>query len=203
MSPAPILVLDVDGVVLPILTDNLWYETIQQDLGIDLSGMREEFFVPHYEKCLRGELDYESTLEEFLKAKDAQCSVGDFLAYSFSRDAQVDPDVLQAALRWKEKTNGQLALATNQVSPRATYIWQRLELNTHCDVMIASCHVGAVKPDASFYKAADEILSRAPDQGVTFLDDSVSHIEGARAHGWSAHHVCDSKEAVDIIASLN
>lgn len=203
MPLAPILVLDVDGVVLPIQRDNPWYETIQQDLGVDLSGIREEFYVPHYEKCLRGELDYEAELEKFLEANDSKCSAAEFLSYSFSKDAQVDPGVLKAALSWKKRTTGQLALATNQVSPRANYIWQDLGLSAHCDVIIASCNVGAAKPETAFYEAADKMLGRAPEQMITFLDDSVSHVKGAQDHGWSAHHVENSEDAARIICALN
>lgn len=202
MSAKPILVLDVDGVVLPIQRDNTWYQDIQQDLGIDLDRMREEFFIPHYQKCMRGELDYKTELGRFLKESSANCDAEAFLAYTFSKEGSIDTEVVEAAVKWKKKTGGQLALATNQISPRADFIWHDLEMEKYCDVIVASCHVGAPKPEAQFYEAADQMLSRNPDQTVTFLDDTLSHVEGAKSHGWTAHHVDTSEVIVDLIEAL-
>ena len=54
------------------------------------------------------------------------------------------------------------------------------------EVLVASCHVGARKPDPDFYAA---VLARLqlPAEQVLFVDDREANVAGAQAAGLTAH----------------
>ncbi len=54
------------------------------------------------------------------------------------------------------------------------------------EVVVASCHVGARKPDPGFYQAVLARLGLAAEQ-VLFVDDRPANVDGAAAAGMRAH----------------
>lgn len=202
MSAKPILALDVDGVIIDGFPRKRWDETLEADLGVSPVRMQAEFFDRHWHGIMRGEQPVEPPLTEFLKACGADVTTAEFLAYWHGNDANVRHEVIEAALAWRSRRGGRLALATNQDLTRARYLRHDLGLATHFETMVVSCEIGAQKPELEYFQKADEVLERAPGQRVIFLDDLVANVETARAHGWEAHHVERLGHAVEILNGL-
>lgn len=59
------------------------------------------------------------------------------------------------------------------------------------DEIVASCHLGARKPDTEFYERLLERVAHGPDE-VLFIDDRAVNVEAAREVGIAAHHFVDA-----------
>lgn len=59
------------------------------------------------------------------------------------------------------------------------------------DEIVASCHLGARKPETAFYERLLERLACGPDE-VLFVDDREVNVEGAREAGIAAHQFEDA-----------
>ena len=56
------------------------------------------------------------------------------------------------------------------------------------DTLLASCLLGARKPDREVYERALDRVGARPENAF-LADDSAANIAGARASGWTAHHL--------------
>ena len=122
MSARPILALDVDGVIIDGFPRKRWDETLEADLGVSPDIMQVEFFDRHWKAIMRGEKPVEPPLTAFLEDYGTSVTTPEFLAYWHGNDANVRREVIDAALAWRARTDGRLALATNQDLTRARYL---------------------------------------------------------------------------------
>lgn len=201
-SLAPILALDVDGVIIDGFPRNRWDQTLEADLGICPARLTAEFFAPHWDEIMRGTKPVEPPLTAFLKDYGTSVTTEEFIAYWHGKDANVRGEVINAALGWKARSGGRLTLATNQDLTRAKYLRDDLGFGEHFDAMVVSCHIGASKPEPEYFQKADEVIERAPGQDVIFLDDMEPNVAAASDHGWTAHHVESISHAVEILERL-
>lgn len=65
--------------------------------------------------------------------------------------------------------------------------------------VLASCHLGARKPDAAFFGALLDRLGLAAQQ-VLFVDDREANVAGAHASGITAHRFVDADTLRDWLA---
>lgn len=203
MSARPILALDVDGVIIDGFPRNRWDENLQEDLGIDPERFQREFFTPQtLDLILRGLVPSLDPLAAFLESYGSNVSASQLAAYWHRNDSNIQPGVIEAALSWKARTGGSLTLATNQEMSRLEYLWSDLDFQSHFDFRVASCEIGAIKPELDYFQKADEVLGRVSGQTIIFLDDLEANVVSARAHGWEAHHVERLGHAVEILDSL-
>jgi len=68
--------------------------------------------------------------------------------------------------------------------------------------VIASHHIGAIKPDREFFEIALATLGAAPADAV-FFDDNAINVEGARACGIESHQVRGPAEARARLVELD
>jgi putative hydrolase of the HAD superfamily len=200
---APILALDVDGVIIDSFPKKRWNETLEADFGIDPAQMSERFFMPHWNAIIKGKKPIVPALTAFLEDYGTKVTTEEFIAYWHRNHTNLRHEVIEAALIWKECTGGRLALATNQDQTRAKYLEKDLGLSKDFDVIVASCNIGFAKPEPEYFQKADRVLERAPSQTVIFLDDIENNVAGAKRHGWKAHHVQSFSHAVEMIENLN
>lgn len=198
----PILILDVDGVIIEGFPRERWDHSLKADLGIDPLEMQQTFFANHWHDVLRGHKPIEPPLAEFLETQGGDVSVPALLDYWHGNDAKVNRSVLDAASKWKSRTGGTLAVATNQDLTRARYLRHSLGFDEIFDVIVVSCEIGVIKPEPGYFAAADVLLARREGQPVVFLDDMKDNVLAARSHGWDSFHVTPRIPATKIIETL-
>jgi len=188
MSSAPVLVLDIDGVVSLAQPGSAepWYATLKQDLGFDYTELERDFFQAEFLQVLQGRLDLYVALHNYLEPKGLADRMEEFVAYWFEKDAMIDRAVLAAADAWRQRTGGRVFAASNQEHYRAAYLRDQAGLGTHFDEIIYSATLGVCKPDRVFYTSAQTRMGVTAAQSILFVDDRASNVDGARMAGWRA-----------------
>ena len=92
------------------------------------------------------------------------------------------------------------AILTN-ISPLHWPIASSFGLFERVRGVIASHHIGAIKPDREFFEIALATLGAAPGEAV-FFDDNAINVAGARACGIEAHRVQGIGETRARLAEL-
>jgi putative hydrolase of the HAD superfamily len=188
MSSAPVLVLDIDGVVSLAQPGSAepWYATLKQDLGFDYAELERDFFQAEFLQVLQGRLDLYVALHNYLEPKGLADRMEAFVAYWFEKDAMIDRAVLAAADAWRKRTGGRVFAASNQEHYRAAYLRDQAGLGAHFDEIIYSAALGVCKPDRVFYTNAQARMGVTAAQSILFVDDRASNVDGARMAGWRA-----------------
>ena len=203
IQPAKVLALDVDGVVLGDGQRAPWDEHIERDLGISRSLSQSKLFAAYWHDAAIGLTSIRDGFEAAIKAEGIGLDVDELIAYWFKDDVRhVNTDVIHEALVWRQVCGGRLFLATNQEALRAAHLWDGVGLRAHFDGMLASCKLGATKPDAKFYAAADDVMGTSEPSEVFFIDDSAENVAAALAHGWQAVQATGETEVVAAIQKL-
>ena len=188
MAEDPVLVLDLDGVVITRRPDgSRWDKHLERDLGIRPERLQALFFTPHIKSLVCGECDLYAVLREVWPSLECAATVGNFVDYWFGADSLIDLDLLVHVAKWRAAGRKSF-LATNQEHHRAAYVWTELGLKDHFDGMIYSAELGTAKPDPLFFAGAFERLPVSESGKVLFLDDHPPNVEAARAAGWVARH---------------
>jgi HAD superfamily hydrolase (TIGR01509 family) len=126
----------------------------------------------------------------------------DYWAHYADAGIDADPEafhrVRRAGIRWLpgmrallDDLEGVVVRATASNYP----IWVEELAENHLagrfDHVIASCHLGARKPDAAFYERLLDALRLEPSE-VLFVDDREDNVQGAEAVGIAAHRYVDA-----------
>ncbi|TNB49375.1 HAD-IA family hydrolase [Martelella lutilitoris] len=180
------LMLDVDGVVVNGRPGDRqsWAVEIERDLGIDPLLLEHHFFRPHWPDVVAGRKQLVEVLNDCLPVLRSPVTAQDFINYWFTRDSDIDADVLAACdtLRARGMT---IYLATNQEHLRAQYLMKTLGLGDHVDGIVYSAALGVKKPDSAFFEKAARLSGFAPADHV-LVDDQMKNVEAARQVGWAA-----------------
>lgn len=78
MTIAPILALDVDGVLVEGHPRYRWDAQIEEDLGIERNRLQNEFFYPYWRDIVLGHQPVEIQLKAFLDDHPSKVSVQEF-----------------------------------------------------------------------------------------------------------------------------
>ena len=188
MSSAPVLVLDIDGVVSLAQAGSAepWYATLKQDLGLDYGEIERDFFQREFLEVLRGRLDLYVALHDYLDSRGIADRMEEFVAYWFEKDAVIDRAVLGQADAWRQRTGGRCFAASNQEHYRVAYLRDQAGLGGHFDEIIYSAALGVCKPDRVFYTSAQTRMGVTAAQSILFVDDRAANVDGARMAGWRA-----------------
>ena len=188
MTAAPVLVLDIDGVVslAQAGSERPWYATLEQDLGFDYPTLEREFFERDFLLVLQGRLDLYAALHDYLEPKGLAGRMEEFVAYWFEKDAVIDETVLAEAAAWRRRTGGRVFAASNQEHHRAAYLRDTAGLGAHFDEIIYSAALGVCKPERVFYTNAQARMGVTVGQSILFVDDRTANVDGARMAGWQA-----------------
>jgi putative hydrolase of the HAD superfamily len=188
MSSAPVLVLDIDGVVSLAQPGSAepWYATLKQDLGLDYEEIERDFFQREFLDVLRGRLDLYVALHGYLDSRGIADRMEEFVAYWFAKDAVIDRAVLDQADAWRRRTGGRCFAASNQEHYRVAYLRDQAGLGAHFDEIIYSAALGVCKPERVFFTNAQTRMGVSAAQAILFVDDRASNVDGARMAGWRA-----------------
>jgi putative hydrolase of the HAD superfamily len=184
MSASPVLVLDLDGVVLK--PTEPWEAALPPDLGVPPAEIATDFFDRSFRAVLQGRLDLYVALHEWLDARGLADRLEYFVTYWFERDGRIDEAVLAAAAGWRERTGGKVFAASNQEHHRAAWLRDRLGLGEHFDEIVYSAALGVCKPDRVFFTNAQARMGVTVAQSILFVDDKAENVDAARMCGWRA-----------------
>lgn len=192
----PILALDVDGVLLRI---QKWTDTLNRGHGISEAFMVEHVFAPHWSEVVVGKMPLRSLLEEKFPLSGVDVSVDQLLAYWFDETDNLYHEVFDAASKWRDRTGGEVHLATNQEALRAEFLWHSLDFKSHFDGMNVSHVFKVAKPDPDYFRQSDVHMAVTSPDAVFFIDDTHENVIAAQTHGWRAAHSADPAEIVALI----
>jgi len=186
MSSAPVLAVDIDGVVSLAQPGSAepWYATLKQDLGFDYEELERDFFQAEFLQVLQGRLDLYVALHNYLEPRGQSDRMEEFVAYWFEKDAVIDRTVLAAADAWRKRTGGRVFAASNQEHHRAAYLRDQAGLGAHFDEIVYSAALGVCKPDRVFFTSAQARMGVTVAQSILFVDDRTVNVDGARMAGW-------------------
>jgi putative hydrolase of the HAD superfamily len=184
MSSTPVLVLDLDGVVLK--PTEPWETVLPPDLGIAPAEIVRDFFNDSFKEILRGRLDLYVGLQAYLDSRGMADRLEEFVSYWFEHDGTVDQAVLAAADAWRARTGGRVFAASNQEHHRAAYLRDHAGLGAHFDEIVYSAALGVCKPERVFFTNAQARMGVTVAQSILFVDDKAENVDGARMCGWRA-----------------
>jgi len=188
MSSAPVLVLDIDGVVSLAQPGGPqpWDANLKQDWGFGSDEMVRDFFGKDWHEVVRGRLDLHVALHGYLEPKGLADRLEEFVAYWLEKDSVIDREVLAMADAWRKRTGGRCFAATNQEHYRVAYLRDQAGLGAHFDEIVYSAALGVCKPDRVFFTSAQARMGVTTAQSILFVDDSAANVDGARMAGWRA-----------------
>lgn len=80
---------------------------------------------------------------------------------------------------------------------RQSYDVMRADL----DAVVLSYAVGAMKPDARIYEAAERAANVPPSE-ILFIDDKQENVAAANARGWSSRQCLGGDQAIGVLESF-
>jgi putative hydrolase of the HAD superfamily len=174
---------DVDGVLLTGGWGRSTRRRVLPEFGLDPDAFQARHDeVKHAFKT--GRLTLEAYLDHTVFDTPRSFSREDFAAAMHAQSAlRAD----EHALATKVAATGRYLMATLNNAPRELHIARvaRFALADVFDVFLASCFLGATKPEPAFFEAALALTGRAPHECVV-IDDRPAHVESARALGFVA-----------------
>ena len=184
MSSSPVLVLDIDGVIVHSSPD--WPEKLRASWGLEAADLLGFFESPPFAQVLQGRLDVYVALHEWLEPKGLADRVQEFVGFWFENDSIIDREVLAMADAWRERTGGRVFAASNQEHHRVVFLRDHLGLGVHFDEIVYSAALGVRKPDRVFFTNAQARMGVTAARAILFVDDRPANVDGARMCGWRA-----------------
>jgi putative hydrolase of the HAD superfamily len=195
------IMLDVDGVLVngrPQDGAHLFTD-LEDDLGVSLDLLRQEFFGPRWPAIVTGQKPLIPELTEVLAVIAPAVTAHELVDYWFLNDSRIDKEVLDAISQLRENGD-RVYLATNQEHMRASYLMKEMRLEDYVDGIFYSASIGHRKPDAEFYAAVSNSIAE-PLESVTLVDDTEANVVAALAFGWNAIHWKSGMKITEILAS--
>ena len=179
------LLFDVDGV----LVEPWRFRTyLEEDYGIG-PHMTAGFFRGPFVDCSLGKADLRKQLPSYLDTWEWPRTVEEFLTLWFRADGVVNEPVLRAVRRLRQQGYA-VYVASTQEAVRARYLANELRLESEFDGLFFSCDLGAMKPEAKFFRLVSEALGMRADE-LLFFDDVQANVDAARLAGWRAERFLD------------
>lgn len=184
MSSSPVLVLDVDGVIVHAAPD--WPEKLRARWGLAADELLAFFESPPFAQVLQGRLDVYVALHEWLEPRGLADRLQEFVGFWFDNDSIVDREVLAMADAWRDRTGGRVFAASNQEHHRAAFLRDHRGLGAHFDEIVYSAALGVCKPDRVFFTNAQARMAVTAARAILFVDDRPANVDAARMCGWRA-----------------
>jgi len=184
MSSSPVLVLDIDGVIVHSAPD--WPAKLQAAFGFSAEELLGFFESLPFAQVLQGRLDVYVALHEWLEPRGLADRLQELVSFWFENDSTVDREVLAMADGWRSRTGGRVFAASNQEHHRAAFLRDRLGLGAHFDEIVYSAALGVCKPDRVFFTNAQARMAVTAARAILFVDDRPANVDAARMCGWRA-----------------
>jgi putative hydrolase of the HAD superfamily len=191
------VLLDMGGVLVELGGERPFLEMIGGGLGAE-EMWRRWLASPSVRAHETGRMDSQAFAEEAVREFGLAIGPAEFLAnftgwlhgpYEGAHD-------LLDELAGRHRT----AILTN-ISAVHWPIAQSYGIFERVERVVASCRIGAIKPDRGFFEIALAELGTPASEAV-FLDDNIVNVEGARACGIEAHVVRGVEQARACLVGL-
>ena len=197
---AAAVMLDVDGVLVHPGMGGHWSGTLPAAFGLPPDALTDVFFARDWSRIVRGEAAMLPILDRALDEIGAGIGAEAFVRHWFAADARLDADLVAALPRLRRRAR--VWLATNQEPLRLAHLRDTLGFGSMVDGIVASCDVGATKPDAAFFVAA-EARAGGLMGNCLLVDDTPENVTAARATGWRALLWTPASRPDDILTVLD
>ncbi|MGB3555125.1 MAG: HAD-IA family hydrolase [Jannaschia sp.] len=196
---AKCLMLDIDGVLVfgRPRDGQHWMVGLSADLGVSPRDLAREFFRAEWQDVVVGKKDLLPPLQEALKRIAPDVTAEALVSYWYEMSSRVVEHVL-SDLRDARGRGIPVYLATNQSHSRAHHLLDTVGLRSEVDGVVYSAMVGHQKPDAGFFKFAEESSGYRPEE-LLMVDDKLENVEAAIAAGWSGAHWRESDSLARIL----
>jgi FMN phosphatase YigB (HAD superfamily) len=178
---------DVGGVVINDFSGNNGWSTLKQALGVsaEQDNAFMEAFYPLEHQVLVGR-DIETIVPELAAAYNlhlpADYSMLQGFVQRFTANKAIWPAVAFARQHYK------VGLLTNMYPHMLVSITARnLMPQTTWDTIIDSSVEGHKKPEPALFEIAQKAAG-FPGEEILFIDNTLGHVEAARAFGWQAYY---------------
>jgi len=175
-----VILFDADGVVIQT-------ELFSAQYGKEFGVTQEEFtpfFKGVFQDCVIGKADLKEIIKPYLPKWKWTGDVDSFLFRWFQSEHHVDQQLLDYIQGLRQK--GILCfMATNQEKYRLEYLHTKMNFEHLFDGIYCSCEIGSKKPESAFYEYILQDLAKrgiGKDE-ILFVDDTPSHVEGAKQAG--------------------
>jgi putative hydrolase of the HAD superfamily len=180
-----VVALDVDGVLINATWQHGggWLDVVGPRHGVGLDDMKP-FFQGVFHEVVRGRVPVEAALAEHFAALGLAVDHEQFLEDWLVEDLSLNDEVVTAAEEWA-RAGIPIVLATAQEHRRAARLREVFGDRLALKDILYSAELGVAKPEPEYFRIADERIGGHP---VVFIDDALTNVEAARAHGWTAIH---------------
>lgn len=176
-----VMLFDADGVVIRSKTFGSHYAKTQ---GLSLEDMLP-FYEGIFQDCLVGRSDLKKAIAPWLNKWNWKEGVDSFLQQWFRYEHAIDQRMVDLIRELRENAIS-CYLATNQEKYRTDYMRKEMGFESMFDGIFSSAEVGSKKPQKEFYEFIFQKVAVGKDK-ILYIDDSVSHVQGARKAGIDAH----------------
>lgn len=181
-----LVVWDFDGVLNRNLPQDTyaWVSSLASDRGFNPVSFEEAVFgAGRFAEIMCGKRDLLDVVADWLGTEGSEEEPDVFLRNWFEHEAMPDPE----AGAWLDACRHRKVIGTNNEPRRAAYIGHEMGFAARVERIFSSGALGAVKPDAAFYRAV-EAWAGLPGGRILLIDDNPKYIAGAHSRGWNAFH---------------
>jgi len=189
---------DLGGVLYLPGTPDQFFEYINGSNRIETADVAKAFNAGR-EAWDKGHITADKFWEMFNKELDTEFEREELEDILFLSSA-IDTELAERIQGLRERGIGVCAL-TNLPREWLAFLEGHDQLSRFFDDVIASCYVGAVKPDGCMYNEVSMRAATAHTQ-IVHIDDVAEHVEGARAAGMHGIHYSNIKQLQEELAKL-
>jgi putative hydrolase of the HAD superfamily len=178
---APILVLDLGGVVYRAWPDDAFHQRWCGRCGCGADLLAERLWAgDEWRAAMLGEIEEPTCYAAAAERLGVDLAlVGEMVADAF----YMRPDEALAAYVARLRGRGVRTAALTNNTAGAAALRARPEIARLFDVVISSADLGFIKPDVAIFRLAEAALGASPE-GLVLVDDVAANIEAARSLGW-------------------
>jgi putative hydrolase of the HAD superfamily len=200
MNSKGLLCWDLDGVLLKAPTEhNDWRRTLTPE---ERQLYRTTVEAPEWQECLRGRMDVGLLLEQQAITLGANIQAIAHVLHAWYDETLMPDEHVHRLLRIMRKAGWHTVIASNQDTARAAWVKMKLGLDDAVHEWFFSCHLGAAKPDLSFFQAISEKVKHN-DLPCVMIDDVAANLTAPAHMGWHTHHFTDSAKLKRFLEGLS
>ncbi len=183
MSRPQFLYFDLGKVLVDFSVDRMFGQ-IAEVAGISHEKVEEAVFQQGLQQRFEtGELSPEAFYEAFCDYTNTRPDF-DALVFAGSAIFELRYEMLPLVAQLRQ-TGHRLGILSNTCVTHWQYCCRRYRILELFEVHALSYELHAAKPNDTIFRAAAELAQVEPDE-IFFVDDTLGHVEGARAFGFDA-----------------